>query len=113
MLAKLPQQNLKTTKSAFSNKLLSLLVIMIAGLGLTAAYTMIPLLQTTDPAYLTANLTNNTTTHTPTVHIKKTNSTKTNNTKVQPTTVKNSTQNISRSVSISQKLTTNYKKSNW
>jgi hypothetical protein len=105
MLAKMPQQNLKTAKSGVINKLVTLLIILIVGLGLGAVYTMIPLLQTTEPVYLTANLTNNTTTHTPNaVHIKKTNNNP-NSTKIQTTTLKNSTQNIPKAVSTSQKVT--------
>jgi hypothetical protein len=105
MLAKMPQQNLKTAKSGVINKLVTLLIILIVGLGLGAVYTMIPLLQTTEPVYLTANLTNNTTTHAPNaVHIKKTNNNPTNSTKIQ-TTTKNSTQNVPKAVSTSQKVT--------
>jgi hypothetical protein len=105
MLAKMPQQNLKTAKSGVNYKL-ALLIILIVGLGLGAVYTMIPLLQTTEPVYLTANLTNNTTTHAPNaVHIKKTNNNPTNSTKIQTTTLKNSTQNVPKAVSTSQKVT--------
>ena len=101
----MPQQNLKTAKSGVNNKLVTLLIILIVGLGLGAVYTMIPLLQTTEPVYLTANLTNNTTTHAPNaVHIKKTNNNPTNSTKIQ-TTTKNSTQNVPKAVSTSQKVT--------
>ena len=105
MLAKMPQQNLKTTKSGVNNKLVTLLIILIVGLGLGAVYTMIPLLQTTEPVYLTANLTNNTSTQAPTVHIKKTNNNPTNSTKIQTTSLKNSTQNVPKAVSTSQKVT--------
>lgn len=106
MLAKMPQQKIKT--SSVNNKLVVLLVVIIAGLGLTAAYTMIPLLQTTEPVYLTSNFTNNTPTHAPVaVHIKKTNtnSTPNNSTKViQKTPVQNSTHSSSsKGISDTQK----------
>jgi len=42
-----------------------MLVILILGLCFIAAYTMIPLLQTTEPIYLTNNLTNSTPAQTP------------------------------------------------
>lgn len=101
----MPQQNLKTAKSGINYKLVTLLIILIVGVGLGAVYTMIPLLQTTEPVYLTANLTNNTTTNAPNaVHIKKTNN-PTNSTKIQTTTLKNSTQNVPKAVSTSQKVT--------
>ena len=71
MLAKKPQQNLRNNNSLVHNKLVIMLVILIMGLGFTAAYTMMPLLQTTEPVYLTSNITNTTPMHTPAVNIKK------------------------------------------
>lgn len=111
MLAKMPQQNLKTETSAVKHKLVMLLVILIAGLGFAAGYTMIPLLQTTEPVYLNSNLTNNTASHTTTgIHIKNpTNSTKV----VQKVTVQNSTNpRTTNTISTPKSSSINNKKSN-
>lgn len=125
MLAKMPQ---KTAKSSFKNKLTILSLILLMGLGLSAAYFTVPFLQVPIPApdNLIGNTTNNTlsapVTHTGASSIKiqkpvnnasTTNSTSTN-VNTQNTTSKQN-KNISKrsttnnSKTSSSKTTTNFK----
>ena len=63
MLAKMPQ---KTVKSPFRNKLTIISVVLLMGLGLSAAYFTVPFLQAPipTPQNLIGNTTNTTVSHT-------------------------------------------------
>jgi flagellar basal body-associated protein FliL len=81
LLAKMPIQKLEHEPSYVEAKIVVLIVLVVAGLGLAGGYVIFPLLQVqaTEPVITGVNSTNNTTTqsHTPTSkHIK----TSTNNT---------------------------------
>ncbi len=89
----MPIQKLEPEPSYVEAKIVVLIVMVVAGLGLAGGYVIFPLLQVqaTEPVLTGANLTNNTTTqsHTPTSSHIKTSSNNTTNT-VQKT-VKNTT----------------------
>jgi hypothetical protein len=75
LLAKMPIQKLEPEPSYVEAKIVVLIVMVVAGLGLAGGYIIFPLLQVqaTEPVLTAANITNNTTTHshTPTSdHIK-------------------------------------------
>ena len=83
MLAKLPEQQIKSRTSDMNNnvntKLAGLSVVLIIMLGVTGGYILLPLLSNTQPANIATNLAyNNTTTYTPAsaTHSKVQNNTK-------------------------------------
>jgi hypothetical protein len=115
MLAKMPQ---KTAKSPFKNKLTILSLILLMGLGLSAAYFTVPFLQVPIPApdNLIGNTTNNTIsaplTHTgasaikiqtPNVNTTPTTNTTSTNVNTQNTTSKQNTNISKRSTTTNSK----------
>jgi len=69
LLAKMPIQELEPEPSYIEAKMVVLIVMVVAGLGLVGGYIIFPLLQVqaTEPVITADNLTNNTTaSHTPT-----------------------------------------------
>jgi hypothetical protein len=97
LLAKMPIQEIEPEPSYIEAKVVVLIVMVVAGLGLAGGYIIFPLLQVqaTEPVITVDNLTNNTTeSHTPTsTHTKKytNNTTKTVQKAVQNTTTSQST----------------------
>jgi hypothetical protein len=75
LLAKMPIQEIEPEPSYIEAKVVVLIVMVVAGLGLAGGYIIFPLLQVqaTEPVITVDNLTNNTTeSHTPTsTHTKK------------------------------------------
>jgi hypothetical protein len=121
MLAKMPQ---KTAKSPFKNKLTILSLILLMGLGLSAAYFTVPFLQVPIPApdNLIGNTTNNTIsaplTHTgasaikiqtPNVNTTPTTNTTSTNVNTQNTTSKQNTNISKRSTTTNSKTNMNSK----
>jgi len=66
----MPPREIKHEPSHVQTKIVVLIVLFVAGLGLAGGYIISPIIHTPEPVYLTTNLTNNSTSYNPTTHTK-------------------------------------------
>jgi hypothetical protein len=95
MLSKNPE---KSTRFSISNKWLALIVVLVAGLGLTVGYILIPLLEPTQTASVLVSTNNTTANNTTTPIANTTTQNITNNTSAPITT--QSTQSTAKNKTI-------------
>lgn len=95
LLAKIPIQEIKQEPSYIEAKIVVLIVMVVAGLGLAGGYIIFPLLQVqaSEPVLLPGNLTNNTTTTSQTPTTTHTKTSNNNTSKAVQKAVKNLTAN--------------------
>ena len=65
----MPSQEIKQEPSYVKTKIVVLIVLVVAGLGLAGGYIISPIIHAPEPVYLTTNVTNDST-YTPTTHTK-------------------------------------------